>query len=324
MTLSVLQLMSVLNLDLTKEIQRLKREKNAVILAHNYQISQVQDVADYIGDSLKLSRLAGETDASYIIFCGVHFMAETASIISPDKKVLIPDLDAGCSLASSINPNELLKWKNENPDAIVVSYVNTSAEIKALSDYCCTSSNAVKVVQSIPRESTILFLPDMFLGAYVAEVTKRKNIKIWPGECHVHAGITNNDINSMLQRYKHAEFMVHPECSCTSSTLYHISKGDIHRDSKILSTEGMMTEARLSKNNQFLIATEVGILHRMREENPSKDFIPIKSDAICKYMKKITIEKVNNSLVNDVFEVKVPEKIARKALIPIERMLAIS
>lgn len=324
MTLSVLQLMSVLNLDLTKEIQRLKREKNAVILAHNYQISQVQDVADYIGDSLKLSRLAGETDASYIIFCGVHFMAETASIISPDKKVLIPDLDAGCSLASSINPNELLKWKNENPDAIVVSYVNTSAEIKALSDYCCTSSNAVKVVQSIPRESTILFLPDMFLGAYVAEVTKRKNIKIWPGECHVHAGITNNDINSMLQKYKHAEFMVHPECSCTSSTLYHISKGDINRDSKILSTEGMMTEARLSKNNQFLIATEVGILHRMREENPSKDFIPIKSDAICKYMKKITVEKVHNSLVNDVYEVKVPEKIARKALIPIERMLAIS
>ena len=324
MTLSVLQLMSVLNLDLTKEIQRLKREKNAVILAHNYQISQVQDVADYIGDSLKLSRLAGETDASYIIFCGVHFMAETASIISPDKKVLIPDLDAGCSLASSINPKELLKWKNENPDAIVVSYVNTSAEIKALSDYCCTSSNAVKVVQSIPRESTILFLPDMFLGAYVAEVTKRNNIKIWPGECHVHAGITNNDINSMLQKYKHAEFMVHPECSCTSSTLYHISKGDINRDSKILSTEGMMTEARLSKNNQFLIATEVGILHRMREENPSKDFIPIKSDAICKYMKKITVEKVHNSLVNDVYEVKVPEKIARKALIPIERMLAIS
>lgn len=324
MTLSVLQLMSVLNLDLTKEIQRLKREKNAVILAHNYQISQVQDVADYIGDSLKLSRLAGETDASYIIFCGVHFMAETASIISPDKKVLIPDLDAGCSLASSINSNELLKWKNENPDAIVVSYVNTSAEIKALSDYCCTSSNAVKVVQSIPRESTILFLPDMFLGAYVAEVTKRKNIKIWPGECHVHAGITNNDINSMLQKYKHAEFMVHPECSCTSSTLYHISKGDINRDSKILSTEGMMNEARLSKNDQFLIATEIGILHRMREENPSKDFIPIKSDAICKYMKKITVEKVYNSLVNDVYEVKVPEKIARKALIPIERMLAIS
>jgi len=316
--------MSVLNLDLTKEIQRLKKEKNAIILAHNYQISQVQDVADFVGDSLKLSRLARETDASYIIFCGVHFMAETASIISPDKKVLIPDLEAGCSLASSINPNELLKWKNENPNAVVVSYVNTSAEIKALSDYCCTSSNAVKVVQSIPKDSTILFLPDMFLGAYVAEVTKRKNIKIWPGECHVHAGITGKDINIMLNKYENAEFMVHPECSCTSSTLYHVSKGDINRESKILSTEGMMNEARVSKNNQFLIATEVGILSRMRQENPSKEFIPIKEDAICKYMKKITIEKVYNSLINDVYEVKVPENIARKAIVPIERMLAIS
>lgn len=316
--------MSVLNLDLTKEIQRLKKEKNAIILAHNYQISEVQDVADFVGDSLKLSRLAGETDASYIIFCGVHFMAETASIISPDKKVLIPDLEAGCSLASSINPNELLKWKNENPDAVVVSYVNTSAEIKALSDYCCTSSNAVKVVQSIPKNNTVLFLPDMFLGAYVAEVTKRKNIKIWPGECHVHAGITDKDINLMLNKYRNAEFMVHPECSCTSSTLYHVSKGDINRESKILSTEGMMNEARVSKNNQFLIATEVGILSRMRQENPSKEFIPIKKDAICKYMKKITIEKVYNSLVNEVYEVKVPENIARKAIVPIERMLAIS
>ena len=316
--------MSVLNLDLTREIQRLKKEKNAIILAHNYQISQVQDVADFVGDSLKLSRMAGETDASYIIFCGVHFMAETASIISPDKKVLIPDLEAGCSLASSINSNELLKWKNENPDAVVVSYVNTSAEIKALSDYCCTSSNAVKVVQSIPKDTTVLFLPDMFLGAYVAEVTKRKNIKIWPGECHVHAGITDKDINLMLNEYRNAEFMVHPECSCTSSTLYHVSKGDINKESKILSTEGMMNEARVSKNNQFLIATEVGILSRMRQENPSKEFIPIKDDAICKYMKKITIEKVYNSLVNNVYEVKVPENIARKAIVPIERMLAIS
>lgn len=316
--------MSVLNLDLTREIQRLKKEKNAIILAHNYQISQVQDVADFVGDSLKLSRMAGETDASYIIFCGVHFMAETASIISPDKKVLIPDLEAGCSLASSINSNELLKWKNENPDAVVVSYVNTSAEIKALSDYCCTSSNAIKVVQSIPKDTTVLFLPDMFLGAYVAEVTKRKNIKIWPGECHVHAGITDKDINLMLNKYRNAEFMVHPECSCTSSTLYHVSKGDINRESKILSTEGMMNEARVSKNNQFLIATEVGILSRMRQENPSKEFIPIKDDAICKYMKKITIEKVYNSLVNNVYEVKVPENIARKAIVPIERMLAIS
>jgi quinolinate synthase len=315
--------MSVLNIDLTKEIQRLKKEKNAVILAHNYQISQVQDIADFIGDSLKLSKMAAETNASIIIFCGVHFMAETASIISPEKKVLIPDMEAGCSLASSINPQELTEWKKENPESIVVSYVNKSAEIKALSDYCCTSSNAAKVVEAIPKENPILFLPDMFLGAYVAEVTKRKNIKIWPGECHVHAGIRSEDINTMLRNYKNAEFLVHPECSCTSSTLYHISKGDINKDTKILSTEGMMKEVKVSSNKQFIIATETGMLHRMKMENPRKEFIPIKEDAVCKYMKKITAEKVYTSLLDEVYEVKVPRKIADKARIPIERMLDI-
>jgi quinolinate synthase len=316
--------MSVLNIDFTKEIQRLKKEKNAVILAHNYQISQVQDIADFIGDSLKLSKMAAETNASIIIFCGVHFMAETASIISPEKKVLIPDMEAGCSLASSINPQELIEWKKQNPESTVVSYVNTSAEIKALSDYCCTSSNAVKVVEAIPKEKPILFLPDMFLGAYVAEVTKRKNIKIWPGECHVHAGIRSEDINTMLRNYKDAEFLVHPECSCTSSTLYHISKGDINKDTKILSTEGMMKEVKTSSNNQFIIATETGMLHRMKLENPKKEFIPIKEDAVCKYMKKITAEKVYNSLLEEVYEVKVPRKVADKARIPIERMLDIA
>ncbi len=316
--------MFVLDTDLSKEIQSLKKEKNAVILAHNYQIPQVQDIADFVGDSLKLSKMAAETDASIIVFCGVHFMAETASIISPQKKVLIPDLDAGCSLASSINSQELLKWKSENPDAIVISYVNTTAEIKALSDYCCTSSNAVKVVESIPKEKPILFLPDMFLGAYVAEVTKRSNIKIWPGECHVHAGITANDINSMLKNYKQAEFLIHPECSCTSSTLYHISKGDITKDSKILSTEGMMKEANTSNKNQFIIATETGILYRMSKENPQKEFLPIKKDAVCKYMKMNTLEKVYNSLINEVYEVKVPKKIADQARISIDRMLSIA
>jgi quinolinate synthase len=316
--------MSVLNVDFAKEIIRLKKEKNAVILAHNYQIPQVQDIADFIGDSLKLSKMAADTDASIIVFCGVHFMAETASIISPDKKVLIPDLDAGCSLASSINTHELIEWKKQNPEAIVVSYVNTSAEIKALSDYCCTSANAIKVVENIPIEKTILFLPDMFLGAYVAEVTKRKNIKIWPGECHIHAGIRSEDINLMLKNYKNAEFLIHPECSCTSSTLYHLSKGDINKDSKILSTEGMMKEVKTSTNNQFIIATETGMLYRMKMENPQKEFIPIKNDATCKYMKKITVEKVYNSLLNEVFEVKVPPETASKAKIPIERMLAIT
>lgn len=316
--------MSILRIDYSREIQKLKKEKNAVILAHNYQNPEVQDIADFIGDSLKLSKLASETSASTIVFCGVHFMAETASIISPNKKVLIPDLDAGCSLASSINTQELIKWKEENPEAVVVSYVNTSAEIKALSDYCCTSSNAIKVVESIPRDRPILFLPDMFLGAFVTETTKRKNIKIWPGECHVHAGITSNEINDMLSKYKNAEFLVHPECSCTSSTLYHISKGDINRDSKILSTEGMMMEAKNSKNDKFIIATETGIIHRMKLENPQKDFIPIKKDAVCKYMKKITIEKIYNSLVNDVYEVKVPTDIANKARLAIDRMLSIT
>ena len=316
--------MSVLNVDYAKEIQRLKKEKNAVILAHNYQISQIQDIADFVGDSLKLSKMAAETNASIIVFCGVHFMAETASIISPEKKVLIPDLDAGCSLASSINHEELMEWKRQNPKAVVVSYVNTSAEIKALSDYCCTSSNAAKVVQSIPKEQPILFLPDMFLGAYVAEVTKRTNIKIWPGECHVHAGIRAEDINAMLKNYKNAEFLVHPECSCTSSTLYHISKGDINKDTKILSTEGMMKEARISHNRQFIVATETGMLHRMKVENPEKEFIPIKNDAVCKYMKKITVEKVHSSLVNESYEVKVPKEIAEKAKVPIQRMLNIA
>jgi quinolinate synthase len=316
--------MSVLNVDFAKEIIRLKKEKNAVILAHNYQIPQVQDIEDFIVDSLKLSKMAADTDASIIVFCGVHFMAETASIISPDKKVLIPDLDAGCSLASSINTHELIEWKKQNPEAIVVSYVNTSAEIKALSDYCCTSANAIKVVENIPIEKTILFLPDMFLGAYVAEVTKRKNIKIWPGECHIHAGIRSEDINLMLKNYKNAEFLIHPECSCTSSTLYHLSKGDINKDSKILSTEGMMKEVKTSTNNQFIIATETGMLYRMKMENPQKEFIPIKNDATCKYMKKITVEKVYNSLLNEVFEVKVPPETASKAKIPIERMLAIT
>lgn len=316
--------MSVLNVDYAKEIQRLKKEKNAVILAHNYQISQIQDIADFVGDSLKLSKMAAQTNASMIVFCGVHFMAETASIISPEKKVLIPDLDAGCSLASSINPEELMEWKRQNPKAVVVSYVNTSAEIKALSDYCCTSSNAAKIVMSIPKEQPILFLPDMFLGAYVAEVTKRTNIKIWPGECHVHAGIRAEDINSMLKRYRNAEFLVHPECSCTSSTLYHISKGDINKDTKILSTEGMMKEARISHNSQFIVATETGMLYRMKVENPEKEFIPIKNDAVCKYMKKITVEKVYDSLVNETFEVKVPKEIAEKARVPIQRMLDIA
>lgn len=306
-----------------EEILSLKKENNAVILAHNYQLPEVQDVADFVGDSLALSRSAEKTKADTIVFCGVHFMAETASIICPDKNVLIPDPSAGCSLASSINANELESWKKEHPDALVVSYVNTSAEVKALSDYCCTSSNAVKVVNSIPEDKTILFLPDMFLGSYVSEVTKRKNMFIWPGECHVHAGIKPEDINLMLKKHKNAEFLVHPECSCTSSTMYHIATGDLLKTGHILSTEGMMKHAKSSTFSEFIVATETGILYRMQKENPDKNFIPLKNDATCKYMKMITIEKVYNSLLNNVYRVKVPKKQADRAKLAIEKMLSI-
>src|ERR687886_1846879 len=270
--------MAMLDIDYRKQILALKQDKNAVILAHNYQLPEVQDVADFIGDSLALSRNAAQTDADIILFCGVYFMAETASIICQDKKILIPDLNAGCSLASSINLDELRAWKRDHPSAIVVSYVNTSADIKAMSDYCCTSSNAVKIIKSIPESKEILFLPDMFLGSYIAEITKRKNMYIWPGECHVHAGIKAEDINNMLAIFKNADFLVHPECSCTSSVLYHLSRDDLAKNAHILSTEGMMKHAKASVAKQFVVATETGILYRMQKENPEKEFIPIKSD----------------------------------------------
>jgi quinolinate synthase len=308
-------------LDFEESITRLKKENKAVILAHNYQLPEVQEIADFVGDSLALSQTASKTTANTIIFCGVHFMAETAAIICPEKRVLIPDLEAGCSLASSINAAELNTWIAEHPNAVVVSYVNTSAEVKSLSDYCCTSSNAVRVVNSIPADREILFLPDMFLGSYVAEITKRKNMFVWPGECHVHAGIRAQDINKMLETYDSAELLVHPECSCTSSTLYDIFSGQLLKKAHILSTEGMMKHARTSDAKQFLVATETGILHRMKKENKSKEFIPIKDDANCKYMKKITLEKVYNSICNDVYEVKVPTHIADKARFAIQRMM---
>ncbi len=314
---------------LKDEILRLKKEKDAVILAHNYQIPEVQDVADFIGDSLGLSQQAAKTDAKIIVFCGVHFMAETASIICPEKKVLIPDLGAGCSLADTINAEQLRKWKEENPDAVVVGYVNTTADVKAQCDYCCTSSNAVKVVNSIPADKKVLFLPDMFLGAYVAEVTKRKNMLIWPGECHVHAGIKPEMVNDMLNKHKDAEFLIHPECGCTTSMLYFFGNnhgnGNGHgKNVQFFSTEGMMKHARSSSANKFVIATETGILHRMKKENPNKEFIPISENAICKYMKMITLEKVHRSLTDMVYEVKVPEETAAKAKLAIERMLTIN
>src|SRR5919106_690165 len=316
--------MTMLDLDYKHCVLELKKQKNALVLAHNYQLPEVQDIADFIGDSLALSKKAATTESDMILFCGVHFMAETASILCPDKKVLIPDLEAGCSLASTINAQELQAWKAEHPNALVVSYVNTSAEIKALSDYCCTSSNAVRVVNSIPKDKEVLFLPDLFLGSYVAETTKRKNMYIWPGECHVHAGIKADDLNKMFASFKNADFLVHPECSCTSSVLYHISKDDLAKNAHILSTEGMMKHARASRAKQFLIATETGIVYRMQKENPEKQFRPSKSDASCKYMEMINVENVSNSARRGIYEVKVPDPTAEKARLAIERMLAIS
>lgn len=310
---------------LKDEILRLKKQKDVVILAHNYQVPDIQDVADFVGDSLSLSRQAAKTDHKTILFCGVHFMAETAAIISPQKKVLIPDLSAGCSLSDSITVNDLRKWKKEHPEAISVGYVNTTAEIKAELDYCCTSSNAVNVVKAIPADKEILFLPDMFLGSYVAKITGRKNMYIWAGECHVHAGISSADVNKKLDELANAEFVVHPECSCTTPMLFDVAAGDYkNRKVKILSTEGMMNYVKDSNSQQFVVATETGILYRMRQQNPGKTFVPASEKAECQYMKMITAEKVYNSLMEDKYEVRVPKEIADKARLAIERMLAIS
>ena len=310
---------------LKDEILKLKKEKDVVILAHNYQIPEVQDVADFVGDSLGLSRQAAKVKQKTILFCGVHFMAETAAIISPSKRVLIPDLEAGCSLSDSITVVQLRKWKKEHPDSITVGYVNTTAEIKSELDYCCTSSNAVNVVNAIPKDKEILFLPDMFLGSYVSKMTGRKNMQIWAGECHVHAGITPDDIEKKLTELKNAEFIIHPECSCTTPMMYDMAAGNYkNHQVQILSTEGMMNHVSKSDSQQFVVATETGILYRMRQKNPEKTFIPASENAECEYMKMITLDKVYRSLYDEKYEVNVPKKIADKARLSIERMLSIS
>jgi quinolinate synthase len=310
--------------ELQGEIKRLARERNAVILAHNYERAEVQDVADFVGDSLGLSREAAKTDAQVIVFCGVHFMAETAAILSPTKTVLLPDLAAGCSLASTIDADALRGWKAEHPGAVVVSYVNTTAAVKAESDYCCTSGNAVEVVNSIPADREILFLPDMFLGAHVRRMTGRKNIEVWMGECHVHAGIGPENIRLQRSLHPEAEFLVHPECGCSTSVLEAISAGDVDEEGvQILSTEGMIKRPALSAANEFIVATEVGILHRLRRENPSKRFFAANEHASCAYMKVTTLPKVLDSLVRLQHHITVPPEIAARARGAIERMVAI-
>src|SRR5688572_12446674 len=310
--------------NLQAEIKDLARERNAVILAHNYERPEVQDVADYVGDSLGLSREAAKTDADTIVFCGVHFMAETAAILSPRKRVLLPDLAAGCSLAATIDADQLRAWKAEHPGAVVVSYVNTTAEVKAESDYCCTSGNAIEIVNSIPADTDILFLPDMFLGAHVRRMTGRENIHVWMGECHVHAGIDPEHI--ALQRAAHpgAEFLIHPECGCATNVVEAVSAGDIDPTGvQILSTEGMIRRPGESPADEFIVATEVGILHRLRRENPTKTFHAANPDAVCAFMKVTTLPKVLSSLQRMEHRITVPEEIASRARLAIERMVSI-
>jgi quinolinate synthase len=309
---------------LQEEIRELARERDAVILAHNYQRSEVQDVADFVGDSLGLSREAAKTPASVIVFCGVHFMAETAAILSPQKIVLLPDLAAGCSLAASVSADDVLAWKAEHPGAVVVSYVNTSAAVKAESDYCCTSGNAVEVVNAIPADREILFLPDMFLGAHVRRVSGRQNIHVWMGECHVHAGINPEHVNAERAAHPGAEFLIHPECGCATPIVEAMSAGDIDPEGvQILSTEGMIRRPSQSDAEEFIVATEVGILHRLRRENPTKRFIPASETAVCAYMKVTKLTQVREALLHMQHHITVPEDIAARARLAIERMVSI-
>ena len=310
--------------ELQAEIKELARTRNAVLLAHNYERPEVQDVADFVGDSLGLSREAAKTEADTIVFCGVHFMAETAAILSPKKTVLLPDLAAGCSLAATIDAQQLRDWKAEHPGAVVVAYVNTTAEVKAESDYCCTSGNAVDVINAIPADKEILFLPDMFLGAHVRRVTGRDNIHVWMGECHVHAGIDPEHVRMQRRLHPDAEFLIHPECGCSTSVIEAMSAGDIDPEGvQILSTEGMIKRPRESEADDFIVATEVGILHRLRRENPSKRFFAANERASCAYMKVTTLPKVLRSLENMQYPITVPADVAARARGAIERMIAL-
>jgi quinolinate synthase len=315
--------------ELQAEVRSLATERDAVILAHNYQLPEIQDVADYVGDSLGLSQQAAASDAAVIAFCGVHFMAETASVLCPEKTVLIPDLDAGCSLADAITPEQLRAWQAEHPGAITVMYVNTTAEIKALTDYCVTSSNAVAVVEHILREhgedTEILFGPDMFLGAYVERRIGR-SLHVWDGECHVHAGIRPRDIEQVRAAHPGADFLIHPECGCSTSVMEYVAAGDLDGEGvHMLSTGGMLRYAgEAQPGRTAIVATEIGMLHPLREAAPDTEFIAANERASCTYMKMITLPKLRDALRDLVHEVKVPAGVAERARVPIERMVAIS
>lgn len=305
------------NTEIIDRIQQLKREKNAVILAHYYTRPEVQDMADYLGDSLGLSQEAGKTDADIIVFCGVHFMAETAAIISPDKKVLIPARFAGCSLAESITGYDLREWKKTNPEGIVVSYVNTTAEVKAWTDICCTSANALKVVESLPKDRKILFVPDKNLGAWIMKVTGRP-LELWQGDCCVHERIPAQMILEKSKEYPEADILIHPEANCSHEDVI-LSLPQVY----LYSTAGMIKHARTSSKKQFIIATEIETIHKLKKDNPDKEFIPVHPKTICGQMKKVTLENILEALEKEQYIVQVPEEIRQKALMPIERMLKI-
>jgi quinolinate synthase len=298
--------------ELAEKISALKKRRNAVILAHNYQLGEVQDIADFVGDSLGLSQKAAETDAGVIVFCGVRFMAETASILSPDKVVLLPDVNAGCLLADMITAKQLRAKKKEHPQAVVVCYVNSPAEVKAESDICCTSANAVRVVESLDARE-ILFVPDQNLGHYVSTRTGKKMI-LWPGFCPTHAVMIRPErIRELRQEYPQAKVVVHPEC-----TPEVIALAD-----EVLSTGGMCRYAQRDEVREMIVGTELGIIHRLKKENPGKRFIPVSEQAICPDMKLITLEKVLRSLEEMGPEVKVPEEIRLRAKAAVDKMLKI-
>jgi quinolinate synthase len=306
------------------EVLELARQRDAVILAHNYQLPEIQDIAHHTGDSLALSRIAAASDASTIIFCGVHFMAETAKILAPEKTVLIPDERAGCSLADSITGDQLREWKAEHPGAVVVSYVNTTAEVKAETDICCTSSNAVDVVASIPADREVLFLPDQFLGAHVKRETGRENLHIWAGECHVHAGINGPELAARAAEDPEADLFIHPECGCATSALYLAGEGIVPANQvRILSTGDMITAARGTTAKSVLVATEIGMLHQLRKAAPEIDFRAVNDRASCKYMKMITPTALLRCLRENKDEVHVDLEIAKRAQASVQRMIEI-
>jgi quinolinate synthase len=308
--------------DWATEVRRLAAQRDAVILAHNYQAPEIQDVADHVGDSLALSRLAAASQASVIVFAGVYFMAETAKILAPDRTVLIPEPLAGCSLADNITAQQVRDWKAEHPGAAVVAYVNTSAEVKAESDLCCTSANAAQIVTSIPADREILFLPDQFLGAYVKRATGRANMHIWLGECHVHAGISPADLRRKASAEARAELFIHPECGCSTAALWQAGEGDLPPGrTRVLSTGGMLEAARTTTASAVLVATETGMLHQLRRANPAVRWEPVNPDAVCRYMKMTTQDALLRCLREGVTEVTVPPDVAARARRAVQAML---